>query len=112
MHSDGVDAFLEVAGFVDDQHGTGVAEVIGDIASQVVADLVGVLDCFAQQVLYPVGLSPACSDTTDHDQLVVAPVFRRPAGDITTSGWRTRNADGASRFAMPLHKYRYAVVGT
>jgi hypothetical protein len=47
--------FFEVAGFVDDQHRACVAEVFGEVVTQVVADLLGVPDCFAQQVLHPVG---------------------------------------------------------
>jgi hypothetical protein len=42
LHTDGADAFLQAAGFVDDQHRAGVAAVFGDVVTQVVADLVGV----------------------------------------------------------------------
>jgi hypothetical protein len=34
----GVNAFLQIAGLVDDQHRTGVAEVVSDVLAQAVAD--------------------------------------------------------------------------
>jgi hypothetical protein len=51
LHTDGVDALLQVTGLVDHQHSIRVAEVIGDVAAQVVTDAVGVPRRPRQEVL-------------------------------------------------------------
>ncbi len=48
-------ALLHEPGLVHHQHATGLAEVLGDIAGEVVADGVGVPGGPGQQVLDPVG---------------------------------------------------------
>jgi hypothetical protein len=58
-HSGGVDALLEEAGLVQDQHGVGFAEGLDDVGPEVVADRVGVPFGPAHQVLDAVGVGVA-----------------------------------------------------
>ena len=51
LHTHRVDSLLEVSGLVNHQDGVRVAEVVDDVAAEVVADQVGVPDRAGQQVL-------------------------------------------------------------
>jgi hypothetical protein len=50
-----VAALFHVAGFVDHQDRTGIAEGVNDILAQIIADLLSVPAGAGQQVLQPVG---------------------------------------------------------
>ena len=54
LHPDRLVAFLHVAGLIDNQHRAGIGEGVDDIATQLVADRVGVPLRAGQQVLQPV----------------------------------------------------------
>src|SRR5690606_15808638 len=54
LHPDAAGALLQIAGLVHHQHRPGRPEVLGDVAAQVIAYLVGVPHRPAQQVLHPV----------------------------------------------------------
>jgi len=52
--ADGLGAFLEEAGFINDQHRIGMAEVLDDVGTQVVADLIGVPVGGGEQALHAI----------------------------------------------------------
>jgi MmyB-like transcription regulator ligand binding domain len=65
LHADRGGALLEIAGLVDDQRRLLVAQVLHDMAADVVADGIVVPDRAGQQVLHPIGVeSPAFLDPT------------------------------------------------
>jgi hypothetical protein len=54
LHPNGGGAVLEVAGLVDDQHRPRVAQVLDEVAADVIAQGVGIPDRPGEQVLHPV----------------------------------------------------------
>jgi hypothetical protein len=54
LHPDRLAALLEVAGLVDHQHRLGIAQVLDQVSTEVVADPVVVPHRPAQQVLHPI----------------------------------------------------------
>src|SRR4051794_6209620 len=55
LHPDRVRPLLHVPGLVDDQHRTGLAEVLDDVVAQILLDAVGVPSGPRQQMLHPIG---------------------------------------------------------
>ena len=53
--ADGLGAFLEETGLIDDEHGLGMPEVLDDIGPQIVADLIGIPVGGSEQPLDPIG---------------------------------------------------------
>jgi hypothetical protein len=87
LDADGVHALLHVPGLVDHQHRVRVAEMLHDVAAQIITHPVGVPAGPGQQMLHPVRVGIAGERSTSSSS----------AADRPTARARTRGPAGGSR---------------